>query len=106
MPRRAKQPDLPAIEGAGVAPVRIRAIDKLADEYITVRDQRVQLTPQEVSAKQALIGALHKHADKLGTDPSGAIVYRYDTIVITLEPGKEKLRVKNAEEDEVNLEEE
>jgi hypothetical protein len=104
MARKKNQPELPEMEGPGVAPVRIKAIDKLADAYIEIRDQRVQMTPQEVAAKQSLIAALHKHADKLGTDPAtGVIVYRYDTILITLEPGKEKLRVKTADEDEVDL---
>lgn len=96
--KKPAQDDLPAIEGPGVAPPRIRAIDKLADEYIEIRDQRVQMTPQEVAAKQNLIGALHKHAAKLGTQPDGSIVYRYGTIQITLLPGKEKLKVQDVDE--------
>jgi hypothetical protein len=94
-----KQADLPAMEGPGVAPVRIAAIDALADDYIRERDKRVRLTPREVAAKQKLVDALHENAQRLGTNPDGAIVYRYDTIVLTLSPGKEKLQVKDISED-------
>jgi hypothetical protein len=95
---RPKQSDLPAIEGKGVAPIKIPAIDRLADKYIEMRDKRMAMTPEEVKAKQALIEALHKNEDKIGHDPTGAIVYRYDTIVITLASGKEKLKVKDMSE--------
>jgi hypothetical protein len=100
-----KQADLPAMEGPGVAPVRIAAIDKLADDYIRERDKRVRLTPREVAAKSKLVDALHENADKIGTNAEGAIVYRYDTIVLILTPGKEKLQVKDVSEttDEVEL---
>lgn len=104
---RPKQSDLPAIEGKGVAPVKIPAIDKLADKYIEIRDQRMAMTPEEVKAKQALIDALHKNEDKIGLDPTGAIVYRYDTIVITLHAGKDKLKVKDMsgqDDDAVDIE--
>ena len=97
--KKSSQIDLPAMEGPGVAlGPRISAIDRLADEYTEVRDQRMALTPQEVAAKQKLIAALHKHADKLGIQPDGAIVYRYDTVQITLIPGKEKLKVQDLED--------
>lgn len=96
--KKSSQTDLPAMEGPGVASPRISAIDKLADEYTEVRDQRMALTPQEVAAKQKLIAALHKHAGKLGIGPDGAIVYRYDTVQITLIPGKEKLKVQDLED--------
>jgi hypothetical protein len=96
--KKSSQIDLPAMEGPGVAAPRISAIDRLADEYTEIRDQRMALTPQEVVAKRNLIAALHKHADKLGVQPDGAIVYRYDTVQITLIPGKEKLKVQDIED--------
>jgi hypothetical protein len=57
-------------------------------------------TPREVAAKTKLIEALHAHAGKI-TQPDGSLVYRYDEMVITLTPGKEKLKVEAAEEVEV-----
>lgn len=92
---KKKQDDLPAMEGPGVAPVKIKSIDRLADEYIEARDKRMLMTPLEVAAKTKLIDALRANVEKIGTDPEGVIIYRYDTIVITLEPGKAKLKVKD-----------
>jgi hypothetical protein len=99
-----KQADLPAMEGPGVAPVKIPQVDALAEAYIKERDKRLKLTPKEVSAKQRLVDALHAHADKIGLQPDGTIVYRYDTVVITLTPGKEKLKVIDAADVETEIE--
>jgi hypothetical protein len=89
----AKQSDLPNVTGKGVAPVRITQLDKLAEAYTRERDKRLKQTPAEVAAKQKLIDALHAHADQLRT-PDGDLIYRYDEMMITLSPGKEKLRVE------------
>lgn len=87
-----KQTEL-AVAGKGVSPVRIPVIDKLAEAYVTERDKRLKQTPKEVAAKTKLIDALHAHADQLRT-PDGDLVYRYDERLITVTPGKEKLRVE------------
>jgi hypothetical protein len=52
-------------------------------------------TPREVAAKGKLIDALHAHKDEL-QNADGDIVYRMDDLLITLEPGKEKLKVRDA----------
>jgi len=91
-----KQSEL-KIEGAGVAPVTVPEIDKLADVYIKERDKRMKQTPREVAAKGRLIDALHANADKL-RNPDGDIVYRMDDLLITLTPGKEKLQVRDVSE--------
>jgi len=88
----AKQTEL-KIVGKGAEPVRIPSIDKLAEAYVTERDKRLRQTPKEVAAKSKLIDALHANADKLRT-PDGDLIYRYDEMLITLTPGKEKLRVE------------
>lgn len=100
---RPRTEDLPGVEGPGVAPVRIPEVDRLADDYIKERDKRVRLTPREIAAKQKLIEALHEHKELTG--PDGTLTYRYDTVLITLEPGKEKLKVKDVTEEEQDLEE-
>lgn len=92
--------ELPGIEGDGVAPVRIAKIDYLAESYIKERDKRCKQTPKEIAAKEKLIDALHKHADKLSKDKDGALIYRYDDLLITLKPGKETLKVKSLSADE------
>jgi hypothetical protein len=97
---KKKVVDLPGMTGPGVAPVTIAEINDLADDYIKERDKRCRLTPREVAAKEKLIASIHKHADKIGRNAAGMIVYRYDEQVITLAPGKEKLKIKDVSKDE------
>lgn len=84
------------MEGPGVGTVSIKAVDAAAEEYVKIRDKRCQMTPREITAKQNLMDVIHKNEDKIGRDGTGAIVYRYDDMVITLTPGKETLKVKSA----------
>jgi hypothetical protein len=93
-----KTTDLPGIEGEGVSAVHIPEIDQLAEAYVKERDRRLKLTPKEVAAKLKLIDAMHAHAKKL-TLPDGTLTYRYDEMVITLEMGKEKLKVRDVSHD-------
>lgn len=90
------------MEGDGVAPVKIPLLEKLARAYTQVRDERMQTLKDEIDAKQELIEAMHKNSERIKT-PSGVLMYHYDDEVITLEPGKEKLKVaKSHLEDEVS----
>lgn len=92
----AKTKELPGITGVGVSPVQIADVDRLAEIYVRERDKRMKLTPREVNAKQNLVAALHAHESKL-KQPDGTIVYRFDSLAITLTPGKEKLKVEDIE---------
>lgn len=92
----AKTPDLAGMSGAGVAPVRIKSVDAAAEEYVTIRDKRMQFTKKEVEAKQKLIDLLHKNAEKIGVDEAGVMRYTYDEMVVELTPGKEQLKVRTA----------
>jgi hypothetical protein len=91
-----KTGDLPGIKGPGVAPVRIKAVDDAAEEYVKVRDRRMGLTKKEVQAKQNLIDIIHKNAEKIGADDEGIMRYEYDDVVVELSPGKEQLKVRTA----------
>jgi hypothetical protein len=91
---KTKQTEL-KIVGKGVEPLRIAEIDKLAEVYVAARDKRLTMTPKEVTAKQNLIASLHENAEKIGTQPDGRLVYRYDEMMITLSPGKDKLKVED-----------
>lgn len=91
-----KTSDLPGITGKGVAPVRIKAVDDAAEEYVKVRDRRMGLTKKEVQAKQTLIDLLHKNSEKIGADEEGIMRYEYDDVVVELSPGKETLKVRTA----------
>jgi rare lipoprotein A (peptidoglycan hydrolase) len=90
------QPKELGLTGQGVAPVKIEAIDELAERYIDQRDQRIALLRDELSTKQSLITELHNNADKIRM-PDGELVYHYDETVIRLTAGKEKLKVESLE---------
>ena len=90
---KPKQDDLPEMEGPGIAPVKIPKIDKLARAYVEWRDQRIQALEGEVDAKRRLIEALHFHEDQIKL-PDGTLAYHYDDSLITLEAGKDQLKVK------------
>lgn len=108
-PPKAKQTDLPGVEGPGVAPTRIKSIEKLADIYVEKRDIRIEASKIEVEAKGKLIDALHSHAE-LKNPNDGTIRYEYDggekaRRVIVLKPSDEQLKVKDVEAfEEVNVE--
>jgi hypothetical protein len=91
-----KTSDLPGMKGPGVAPVRIKAVDDAAEEYVKIRDRRMGLTKKEIQAKQNLIDLLHKNAEKIGINPEGEMLYVYDDVEVTLTPGKEQLKVRTA----------
>jgi hypothetical protein len=96
---KPKQDDLPEMAGPGIAPVKIPKVDKLARAYVEWRDQRISALEAEVDAKRKLIEALHFHKDQI-TLPDGTMAYHYDDSIITLEPGKEKLKVKSSHVDD------
>ena len=87
------------LTGKGVAPVRIKQLDKLCDAYITERDKRLVLTPKEVEAKRQLIDAMNANKDKLSL-PDGSLTYRYDETIVTVKPGKATLKVEHIAIDE------
>lgn len=92
------------IVGPGAEKVQIEEIDRLVGIYVKARDARVVLTTQEVSAKGQLIAALHAHEGTIGRSPDGAIRYRFDDKLVELAPTKEKLRVREENEDEEDSE--
>jgi hypothetical protein len=86
--------DLPGITGTGVAPISIPEVDECVTQYVSRRDKRMELTRQEVEAKQTLIATLHGYADQIGKDKDGVITYRHNDLIVTLRSGKEELKVK------------
>lgn len=80
-----KQPELD-----GVGKVEVKQIEEVAEEYVRVRDARMDLTKKEVSARNRLLDLMHEH--KLQT-------YEYDEHVVEITQ-KEKIKVKKAGADE------
>lgn len=89
-----KQNDLPAIEGEGVAPKKVRAIEVAADEYVEIRDTRMGWTKKEVAARTKLADLMKKHELKS---------YKFSDHEVVVIPGVDKIKVKaidGSEEDD------
>lgn len=85
LPKRPRQADLPSVEGPGISVPHIAEIEDIAEQYVSVRDQRMVLTTQEVEARGRLATVMHNH---------NLTRYPYDGKIVICEPGKEKLKVK------------
>jgi hypothetical protein len=95
-PRKPRTASLPGMEDHAIP-----ALEKIAQEYADIRDQRMELTLQERALKTTAIAAMHKH---------GRTSYEHDGVTIRLVPGEEKLKVQirehaTEEDDETPLEE-
>lgn len=76
-------------------------IEDAAEQYVKIRDKRMKLTEQEIVCRANLIQTMESHRKELVVNGDGALIYRYDDEIVTLAPGKVKVRVKRAgEEDE------
>jgi hypothetical protein len=84
--KRAKQKDLPGMEAR-----RIGELDQAALDYAQGRDERMEMTKQEVELKTVLIALMHRFGKK---------TYKYEDIEIELVPEGEKVRVRIAKKDE------
>lgn len=99
MDKRPEQSEI-AINGVGVAPIKIPAIDKAARVYISVRDDRMALTEKECAAKSKLVEVVHEHETAIGRNPEGALIYRFDDLQVTLKGGKENVKVRSVDSPE------
>lgn len=82
---KRKQPELPAMKGKGVESVQIDEIDDIAQEYVGARDERMAILEKEVAAKARLKTAMDSH---------GLKTYKFDGLLVTVEPGEEVIKVK------------
>lgn len=90
--RRARPQRLPGTEDAGIA-----VLDRLALEYVEVRDPRIALSKREGEIKKQLITAMHDHKRN---------EYVYNGTKIVLVPGEEKVKVKVVSDGDVEIEDE
>ena len=88
------QSDLPAMEGPGVALPDFPDIDAAAEEYISVRDRRMELTKKEVPARDAVAQLMQEH---------GLTEYRFGDYKVKVVTGKIKVSVKNAASEDMTV---
>ena len=88
----AKTEELPGVEGEGVTPKKIKALDTAIDDWRAIVQKRMDLTEKEVEASQRVTDLMHKH---------GLTAYPYwvddETQKLVVLEGKEKLKLKKAE---------
>ncbi len=65
-------------EIAGTERPSIPGIDDAARDYVVIRDERMAVTPREVTAKQVLTAKMEEHRDDLEETPNGEKVYVFD----------------------------
>jgi len=56
-----KNVDLPGVEGPGVSPVRIKAVDEAFDALIGARTKRMSWGEKEAEASAELVALFHKN---------------------------------------------
>lgn len=84
------------MEGDGVVPLKIKAIDVAADKYVDIRDKRMEWTEKELAARSELVARMREN--KLN-------VYRYGDHEVVLKPGEDKVKVRNVDGTETEEEE-
>jgi hypothetical protein len=91
----AKTPEMPGMERTSIP-----EIDDSAQAYVSARDKRMALTSKEVAAKLNLLTVLQAHEKELDKGQDGAKVYRFEDEIVILKPGKLKVQVKHANEED------
>ncbi len=71
----------------GTEPVKIKPIEDAAEEYVAVRDKRMNLTEDEVDLRGKLLELLKKN---------NLTEYKYDGYLVTVEHD-EKVKVKKSQ---------
>lgn len=86
-----KSQDLPAMEGEGVAPRKIKAVDELFDSLLGARSNRMKWAKKEKEVQTDLIALMEKHELQL---------YVFDDrVYILADIKKVKLKPKDEEDD-------
>jgi CRISPR/Cas system-associated exonuclease Cas4 (RecB family) len=85
-PKKPKQNRLPGMEDA-----KIDELHSLAEDYVDIRDRRMDLNKQETPLKQQLLAAMHAQ---------NKTHYRHNGLIIDVVHENEKVRVKLTREEE------
>jgi hypothetical protein len=73
---------------------RIEEIEVAAENYRNIRDRRMKLTEEEITAKTALMQSCIAHMDELPKNSSGNHNYRFDDQIVEIISGKPNVKVK------------
>lgn len=82
------------MEGAGVAPLRYKDIDRLADKFIEVRDQKAELAAELGKIEGRIADAMVEH---------GITKYTFSDQEVILKPGKTHVKIKTVKAEGVEI---
>lgn len=95
MARTKKQLQVPGTENR-----KIKELDTAAESYVEARDKRMAHTELETETREALIAVMKKHSLTVYKDDDAVPPF-----IITLTPGKDKVKVTRDEGDDGDSEE-
>lgn len=81
---RPKQNEIP-LEGKGVAPVKDKKLDTLADDFVDKRDEKAKLAEEMTAIEAKIIDRMKE---------IGAELYRYADREVRIEQGKAHVKIK------------
>ena len=92
---RPKQSEIP-MEGAGVAPVKFKDLDRLADSFIEIRDEKARLATELGELEHKIAEAMTEH---------GISKYMFADQEMVLTQGKTHVKIKSVKNEGVEPEE-
>ena len=91
----ADKPAELGLQGQGVEPLVISAIEKAANKFLKAKADAEPLNEVVDDSYAALLEVVKEHKAELVNEVGGGCSYRYGDVVLFFKPGKEKLSVKN-----------
>lgn len=82
------------MEGAGVAPLRYKDIDRLADKFIEVRDSKAELAKELTKIEGRIAEAMEEH---------GITKYTFSDQEVILKPGKAHVKIRTVATEGVEI---
>lgn len=79
---------------------KIPALTAAVRKYHEHKTARCNALTEEKAAKATLLALMHKHSDDLAKGPNGELYYRTGDLTAEVLPGKEKLKVQDASDEE------
>jgi hypothetical protein len=91
---RPRATDLPGIEGPGVAPVKIKELERLGDKFIEIRDEKAELASKLTKLEAQMAEIMEEH--KLTK-------YQFSDQEIAIKKGKVHIKIKSVKAEGVEV---
>lgn len=78
----------------GTEAPQIKQIEEAAEAYTAIRDRRMKLTDNEITAKAALMTIVQEHQHELSKNEDGDYIYKLEDGRIVIYTHKDNVKVK------------